>query len=282
MLDTERATANIFKRIRSKTNSSIVNMMYTSNGDIFDQIIKEALPDICFIDKDMGKDIFTFDFTVLNEIFVQLSDINNIYNTYTDIIIFNHQDISNTKKEDLEILRNNLKNIKIINFNRNSDQYLQNALNINYPFPRFNHSVNSFKDVLIINNSNINESIHKSIFDQLKNGKISVDIISDKLEGNINTIYNQFSQYKTILDLSNRLNHILGLICGCNIVTHSNMDRYFESKYTIKFNNINEIVDTVKYSISKENNNNSKEEIKKQYSSENFEIKFKEYIYGNN
>ena len=51
MLDTEWSTGNIFKKLRSQTKQSTLNVLYSRSENIFDQLITNALPDICFIDR---------------------------------------------------------------------------------------------------------------------------------------------------------------------------------------------------------------------------------------
>tara|TARA_B100001778_G_scaffold334889_1_gene348620 strand:- start:419 stop:1252 length:834 start_codon:yes stop_codon:yes gene_type:complete len=277
MLDTEWSTGNIFQKARSKSQSYTTNVLYESYYNIFDQLLQQAIPDICFVHKNVNNSFFNFDFTSNNSIFISPSEINNIYNTYTDLVIFNHEDVSNMKKEDKAILNHNVKNVKVINFNSKSNSIFANALNIEYPFPNLSCNVDRIKDLLIIDTKQ--HPFSQSVLEYAKLQGISADLIK-KVDANISELYTQFSQYKIILDTSQRINHILALLAGCHVITQSNIDGYFESKYTFKFNDHNEILTIIKKCLSKETKYHT--EIADRYSSKDFSKKFKEYIYGNN
>jgi len=273
MLDTEWATGNIFKKLRSQTKSSIVNILYDQHQPISDTLLKDALPDFSFIDKNTSQSVFNFDFTTTNSVFMSMSDIHNIHNTYTNIILFNHEDISDIKKEDKAILNNNLKNIKIINFDSKSNNVFDKSLNINYPFPNLSPKVDKIKDVLILNTQK--ESFNDNLYNNIKQTNISVDI-TQEMTGTISSIYDQLCQYRVVIDISNRINQILALLAGCNVICHKSTDGYFESQYIIKFDSHTEIIDAIRYSLNKQQCDTN--DLKKQYSSENFSNDFKEYI----
>ena len=280
MLDTEWSTGNIFKRLRSKTKESVINIFCNDSKNIFDQLIQNALPDVCFSNSSIGQSVFNFDFTSFNSVFVAAKELNTIHNTYTGIILFNHSDISNIKKEDKIILNSNLSNVKVINFDLKSNEVFNNSLDINYPFPDFTKTpIDRVKDLLIVNGDN--NAIAQNLFQSISSTtNISVDI-NENLTADLNTIKNQMSQYKVVLDLSNRLTHILALLSGCSVVTHKSIDGYLESPYITKFDTFNTAIDAIEYNLQN-NNSNDIESLKQIYSSKNFSETFKEYIYGNN
>ncbi len=273
MLDTEWSTGNIFKRLRSKTRSSNTNILYTPYKPIADELIRFSLPDFCFINQNINKSLFNFDFTSTNSVFMSMADIHDIHNTYTNIILFNHTDISDIKKEDKAILNNNLKNVKIINFDTKSNSVFDNSLDINYPFPDLSCDVDRIKDVLVLNTDK--ESFNDNLYSILNQTNISVDITQD-LKGSIKNICDRLCQYKVIIDTSDRVNHIFALLAGCNVITHNSIDGYIESQYTVKFDSHNDIIDAVRYCLNKKPEDITS--IKQQYSSTNFSDQFKEYI----
>tara|TARA_B100000085_G_C18560783_1_gene519469 strand:- start:3801 stop:4424 length:624 start_codon:yes stop_codon:yes gene_type:complete len=204
---------------------------------------------------------------------MSMADIHDIHNTYTNIILFNHTDISDIKKEDKAILNNNLKNVKIINFDTKSNSVFDNSLDINYPFPDLSCDVDRIKDVLVLNTDK--ESFNDNLYSILNQTNISVDITQD-LKGSIKNICDRLCQYKVIIDTSDRVNHIFALLAGCNVITHNSIDGYIESQYTVKFDSHNDIIDAVRYCLNKKPEDITS--IKQQYSSTNFSDQFKEYI----
>jgi len=175
-------------------------MLYNRSENIFDQLIQNALPDICLIDRKSGQSIFNFDYTCINSVFLSIAEIKQINNTYTKILLFNHEDLSNIKKEDKMILSNNLKGIKILNFDRRSDDIFDDALNIDYPFPDLEHvkSSTTSKDILLIGDEQ--DPVIASISNQIKQNNFSLDI-TNKIEGNLENIAKQLSEYRIVINL---------------------------------------------------------------------------------
>ena len=278
MLDTEWSTGNIFKKLRSQTKQSTLNVLYSRSENIFDQLITNALPDICFIDRKSGQSIFNFDYTCINSVFISSAEIKQINNTYTKMLLFNHEDLSNIKKEDKMILSNNLKGVKILNFDRRSNDVFDDALNIDYPFPDLKSikSSNPSKDILLIGDKQ--DPVITSISKQIEENNFSLDI-TNKIEGNLEDITKQLSEYRIVINLYDRINSGCALLCGCYVISHSSHADYIENNNIATFTNYNNILQTIKSCLSKPKPDIS--QIIHTYSIGDFSKKFKDYIDGN-
>ena len=248
-MHTEWSTNNIFQKIKSKILNHPYCILYYANDTTFDLILPKCTNDNYVIVQAQDKQhihSINYNYTAISSLFITHSELDSIFSTNTDLIIFNHSNLSSTKKEDLSILAKNTKNAYIINFDRSSDSILPNTININYPIPKYNMSSTKEKDVLIfnLNNDNMINNIAKAI----KKQNINIDIITS-INGDIDSLYHTLSNYKVILDLSSRINILCSLMCGCNIVTNIDLNNHLEKKYVYQFTKFEDIFMTIKKAL---------------------------------
>lgn len=272
MIDTEWCFGNIFKRLRTKINHDSPIILYNPIGNIFDHIISEVLSEYLFINDDVSKVLFNFDYTAHNSVFLQAQDIIDIHNSHTDLIIFNHKNISDIKKEDHIILNNNLKNTYIINFDPLSNNVFNQSLNIDYPLPTIQTQNNMRrKDILIIDNNN--SPYIKNMFNNLSNS-FSADIVTS-LGSNIQHAYNLLSEYNIVIELSNRINMLCARYAGCNVITSQNFAQYPDSNDYFYLRHNDDLVGLIKQ-ILKQKDKQKTSDIRN--TSLDFSNKFKEYL----
>lgn len=248
MIYTEWSTANIFHRIRSKINNTHRNVMYYDSDSIYDSIIKSIDTNLVFVNHNNPSVIdHSFDYTIMNSVFISSEDLTKAHNTNTKLIILNHADLSNTKREDVHILNQNLKDTHIINFDRKSDNVL-NSYNINYAIPTPECNKEKTKDLLIIN---LNKNpLLDNMYNFFVQNKYSAQMLTS-IKANIQDIYKVFSQYKVVIDISSRLNAICAMMCKCNVVSQLDLSIYPESKHIIKLKEYETIKDTVDQALLK-------------------------------
>lgn len=273
MIDTEWCFGNIFKRLRTKINHDFPIILYNPIGNIFDHIISEVLSEYLFVNDDISKVLFNFDYTAHNSVFLQAQDIIDIHNSHTDLIIFNHKNISDIKKEDHIILNNNLKNTYIINFDPLSNNVFNQSLNIDYPLPAIRtKNKNRNKDILIIDNNN-NPYI-KNIYNNLSSSNFSVDLVTS-LGSSVQHAYNLLSSYKIVIELSHRINMLCAKYAGCNVITSQNFAQYPESNDYFYLHHNADLLSLIKRTLQQTDEHKTSDISN---TSLDFSTKFKEYL----
>lgn len=251
MLKSEWPSNNLYQKLKSKTLNHRYNILYHSHGSIFDPLVMSITDDrFLFIKHQNNPAILdiNYNFTALNSVFVNAEQIDDIFNTNADLLIFNHDDLSKTKREDLLILQKNIKNVHVINFNRRSDGYISNAMNCNYAIPEYGTDAPKTKDLLIFNLDNNN--MINNIASSLQQKGINVNIVKS-ITFDIKSIFDAISPYKAILDFSSRLNVLCGLSCGCNIITNMNLNNYPEKDLITNFKTYDDIYKCVVSCLAK-------------------------------
>ena len=280
MLNTEWPINNIFKKIRSKTNNTNRNIFYHTHNSLFDTIFNSLESDFLVVN-NTSKNAFeyNFDAIVYNNVLISSKEIEQAYNSYADIIIFNHDDLTSLKREDVYILNRNIKQakIKVINFHPESNNIINNSYNINYPLKTDIVNNEKTKDILIIN---LNDNhIVNSIYNNLKQLNHDVDIIKS-FEKDINSIYLCLSQYKVVIEMSSRINILCSLICGCNVISQLNLKDCPENNFVIKSNNAQSIYNNLKQYLTRKSPDTSI--LKKTYDEKIFLNQLKEIFYATN
>lgn len=266
--NTEWPINNIFKRLASKTQDANRHILYHKHNSSFDNIIKTIGDEYLYIDSSSNHNMdYNFDYTVFNSALIQSKDLYSAYETCTQILVFNHDDLSELKKEDVYILNRNLHSVdaKVINFNPKSNSIIDNSFNINYPIKTTNKTPNKTKDILVINTNKNN--ILTNIYNDLKQKQYDIEIatslgISEKY------LFNLVSKYKVVIEMFSRVNILYSIFCKCSVITQMNLSDFPENKNIIRFDRYNEIENRLSNAIIK--NPPEFDNLKKIYSEESF------------
>ena len=250
MLRSEWCTNNLFQKIKSKTLEHNYNILYHSHESIFDPLVMDTTNEkFIFTKYQNNQNIYdlNYNFTAINSLFINAEQIDNFFNTNTDIIIFNHDNLSETKREDLIILAKNTQNINVINFNKHSSKFIGHSIYCDYPIPLTDNNHTKTKDLLIFNLHN--DNIINNIAASIKQKGIDVNVIKT-INSDIESIYKAISEYKMVLDLNSRLNILCALACKCNVVTNIDLKGYPEQQDVTHFDSYDNIYKHIKKSLS--------------------------------
>ena len=273
--NTEWPINNIFKRLASKTQNANRHILYHKHNSSFDNIIKNIGDKYLYIDSSNNYHMdYNFDYTIFNSALIQSKDLYGAYETCTQIIVFNHDDLSGLKKEDVYILNRNLRSVdaRVINFNPKSNSVIENSFNINYPIRTFNKPPNKTKDVLVINTSQNN--ILTNIYNDLKQKQYDIDIATS-LGTSEKYLFNLISKYKVVIEMFSRINVLYSIFCKCSVVTQMDLDGFPENKNIIKFDRYDNIENKLNSAIVK--NAPEFDNLKKIYSEDSFLNTMKEF-----
>ena len=254
MLNNEWPISNIFHRLRTKVNSSKNICLSNSNNTVFDAILFEH-PEIVVLYKETLAEQnkvydFNYDYMLFNSLMIESSTLLELKNSNIHIVIFNHEDLTKIKREDLHILNNNLKHdyITIINFNRNSDSVLKKSYNIEYGIP-YTTNAKKEKNILIINHSN--NSVLNQLFEEIKKTDKDSDMINST-SGDIEDTINQISKYKVVIDLESKINLILCTLCRGVGITSLDLTDSPINNHILKFGSFQNAFECVNYAMNKD------------------------------
>lgn len=254
MLNNEWPISNIFHKLRTKTSNSKKICLTNSATNVFDKILQEH-PDFIILDKDNLSNNnklydFSYDYIFFNNLMLESSMLRELNRSNIDIVAFNHDDLTKTKREDVHIINNNVlnNNIIVINFNRKSDSLLQNSHNIEYGMPIIDIPEKT-KNILVINREK--DNMLTEFFQQIKQHDENSDMVSE-LGNDIKSITDTLSPYKVVIDLESKITLLLSVLCKCNTVTSLDTSDSLLYNHVVKFGEFQNPFECINYAMTKQ------------------------------
>ena len=112
MLNNQWPISNIFHRLRTKIDNSKKICLSNFEGSTFSAIINKH-PELIVLNKnDLSEQNKVYDFSYnyifFNNLMLEISVLKELKKSNIHIVVFNHEDLTKVKKEDVHIINNNL------------------------------------------------------------------------------------------------------------------------------------------------------------------------------
>lgn len=294
------ATGNVLQ----KFVPSVYNIIYYPQNNLFDYLIT-ALEYNYYIlgDNTTGIDLpntidlpndrislYNYNVSITNNIIGYTT--NNIKHFHINSLIFTHSNKPvNIKKEDSLLMSQRLPREHKIFFTetaRNSWRLENNVHVYKYGIPdnfSIQKNIKERKEILILNTENTQYAKH--IYKILSQAGINTDIIA-RFPADIAGINSLFNEYKICIDLAehNIINLLCAIASGCKGLTlkqSSVPDEYSSVNGLVFINSIDDLLKTVTRVLSQiENDNDNSNDIKQQFSFEQFRQNTNEIIHKAN
>lgn len=255
-----------------------LNIYYNPINSLYNLSIQD-IDGYNFIDETIiNKYYIPYGITIINDP-IKIIENNNLYNNYSNKILFFHEDISSHfKKEDIYLINNNISRYKKYSFIPNIANKFSDVEIIKYGFEQ--NAQNMHKDrtndviILYSNNSRQAETLQHFIKSKYSNvGMLNTKEITDK-----STIVSLLNTYKVCIDINNYYNVLLSVSCGCyglgaGFPENNNFIHNIED-----FNLINDIINKLLHEYNDSYINETQKYIIDNYSYETFKLNIKNII----
>lgn len=216
---------NIFSKISAFNNHSKLNFAYEPEVSLFDKIMNN-LDNINLITKHIAQlpGIPVNGLLINNPVdFAQKAGSYNDFAFVSKFLFYHFLPPPFFKKEDINILSDNVSSCKKISFINDDNAWLVPDMQyINYGVPGdiISNVLNKYraKDILILNFNNNNQS--DIIYKQLETAypSLSIDCLKE-YSLDIKDIIDIISEYKIIIDINSTFNQLISLCCGCVVIS---------------------------------------------------------------
>ena len=254
MLNNQWPISNIFHRLRTKIDNSKKICLSNFEGNTFSAIINKH-PELIVLNKNGLSEKnkvydFSYDYIFFNNLMLEISVLKELKKSNIHIVVFNHENLTRAKKEDVHIINNNLtkEHITIINFNRKSDAQLEHSHNIEYGLPYIDDAEKT-KNILIINRNN--DNILSKFFQEIQQHDKDSDMVSS-LGDDIDNIVNNISKYKVVIDLESKVTLLLSALCKCNCITTLDTSDSILDNHVSKFGSFQNPFECINYAMNKQ------------------------------
>lgn len=185
---------NYYQIIEENTTNAYIN-----HNSFFDISINNGIDNLIQVNNPKDLRHFIYDRVIFNSIdyiikgkLIEL--LNSIGTPINKIMLFVHNDISNYKREDISLILDRLKDIKVVNFIPANNKFFKNNLTYNIPSTKITDISKSQykKNILVLNNNNYN--LNKiSICNKLKSENceiLSNDSLKNFYPNHIDVLHN--------------------------------------------------------------------------------------------